>query len=660
MTFFAVLLNSTNFDGAFELYKHVIQIYGNPYCDTPYTALASLLNKSESPEFDIEPYLEESNVQSDKDLTQDFLDETDITTDPIIRQSPFNIKARTDIPALRRILEKKKLDEEPRNLLYSKQVIHVLHKWFAYIPLWSNIMTNFFERYAKDKTPISTNKLEFGHGRLSNATIETYFRTIKLSILENRTTHRPTEFLMPMHKHILSRMKGDQFSVAQTSHGRKKKRDKMDDLNVKDVWKCRPQTNSKTNKHGAYFNEKVSEMVACKISKGKNQEKLIAINDNSRSLKEFDASTKQTKTLDDPDSDESMNSINESSSGYSVLSSHMPITTNTNDCNYVTNPPSPLPIIVDRSPMTPSFGNIVFAVTDRIEPHLAQVFCPKRSHSSSNSSCSISIEKTSKQLCEKKSKPSSPPHTIENRNFQSSKDNRTATIGSLKLTWPSYAIENATYAGEQYFIFNTCTIDTGLFILYHAYKTQSDDFRNLFLSDTLNIYKIIHRTFQLVDTDGWTTARLYWLTENNLLTNKHRNGKYDLMNTMEAIVFQFIKRMQTFPIKSKCTCVVCPKRTREHMNADISLPDREHACRVDLGRRKPQKYPAEYSIDDKFPVVNVETNVTRIEKHYICEATRIVDKAKFLYRAPFVIVDVGKDSAVMTKLPDPIYIGEYT
>ncbi|UJR12829.1 hypothetical protein I4U23_017003 [Adineta vaga] len=87
---------------------------------------------------------------------------------------------------------------------------------------------------------------------------------------------------------------------------------------------------------------------------------------------------------------------------------------------------------------------------------------------------------------------------------------------------------------------------------------------------------------------------------------------------------------------------------------------REHQCRIDLGRFKPRKYPAEYSVDDRFPVVDVETNVTRMKKHYICEATRIVDKAKFIHKAPFVIVDVGKISASMTELPDPLYIGEYT
>ena len=47
-------------------------------------------------------------------------------------------------------------------------------------------------------------------------------------------------------------------------------------------------------------------------------------------------------------------------------------------------------------------------------------------------------------------------------------------------------------------------------------------------------------------------------------------------------------------------------------------------------------------------------------KHYIWEAVQIVDKATFIHKAPFVIVDVGKNSASMTELPDPLYIGEYT
>ncbi len=39
----------------------------------------------------------------------------------------------------------------------------------------------------------------------------------------------------------------------------------------------------------------------------------------------------------------------------------------------------------------------------------------------------------------------------------------------------------------------------------------------------------------------------------------------------------------------------------------------ESACRTSLGLVKPLDYPANYSYDDKLPVVDVETNVSRIE-----------------------------------------------
>jgi hypothetical protein len=39
----------------------------------------------------------------------------------------------------------------------------------------------------------------------------------------------------------------------------------------------------------------------------------------------------------------------------------------------------------------------------------------------------------------------------------------------------------------------------------------------------------------------------------------------------------------------------------------------ERACRADLGPVEPLNYPANYSYDEKFPVVDVERNVTRTE-----------------------------------------------
>ena len=146
MTLFAALLNSTDFEGTFDLYTHIIYIYGDPYFETSSNALSSLLSKSDLSDFDVKPYLEETDIQDDKPNKQDFLEETDITTDSIIHQSPFNIKACASVPALRRIIEKEELGTEPCNPLYSTKIIQLLHKWFAYIPFWSCIMTGFFER----------------------------------------------------------------------------------------------------------------------------------------------------------------------------------------------------------------------------------------------------------------------------------------------------------------------------------------------------------------------------------------------------------------------------------------------------------------------------------------------------------------------------------
>jgi len=108
--------------------------------------------------------------------------------------------------------------------------------------------------------------------------------------------------------------------------------------------------------------------------------------------------------------------------------------------------------------------------------------------------------------------------------------------------------------------------------MYHAYKAGTDNFRRIFESHTLDVYQFLRRTFELIETNGWTTARLYWLTEKKILANKtKKNGWYDLMDTMDAIVFQFIKPMQTFRVKSKCSCTACPKPIRQYTNTHITL-----------------------------------------------------------------------------------------
>ena len=40
---------------------------------------------------------------------------------------------------------------------------------------------------------------------------------------------------------------------------------------------------------------------------------------------------------------------------------------------------------------------------------------------------------------------------------------------------------------------------------------------------------------------------------------------------------------------------------------------REAPCRTDLGSIEPLNYPANYSMDEKFPIIDLETNTTRTE-----------------------------------------------
>ncbi|CAF1538415.1 unnamed protein product, partial [Didymodactylos carnosus] len=259
-------------------------------------------------------------------------------------------------------------------------------------------------------------------------------------------------------------------------------------------------------------------------------------------------------------------------------------------------------------------------------PCSSPAFSPKRSHLTSDSSYSLSKEKI--PTTRRKRVKSSPTNSIKNRNLPFSREYCTTTIGNLKLTWPPYGIKDAFYAGEYFSVFHTCSLDTGLFVLYHAYKAGTDDFRQLFEIDTLEIYAFLHRTFQLVESNGWNSARLYWLTGKKLLKEKTKDGKYDLKSTMDEVVFKFVKPMQTFPIQSKCTCTACPKPLREHTSMEISLTkvnkkflhfipalvaDREPPCGVNLGSVEPMDYPATYMVDERYPVIDQETNETRLE-----------------------------------------------
>ena len=136
---------------------------------------------------------------------------------------------------------------------------------------------------------------------------------------------------------------------------------------------------------------------------------------------------------------------------------------------------------------------------------------------------------------------------------------------------PITGIRNAIHEGKIYSVTNTCPLDTSLFVLYHAYKAGTEKFRDLFERDDLNAIFTIRRTFQLVESDGWVTVRLYWLILHGLLRANSQNYVHDIKNTLTEIVFKFVKSMQEHSTKSKCSCAACPKQIRYGTNVDIAL-----------------------------------------------------------------------------------------
>ncbi len=143
MTLFAILLNCSNVEGAFDLYEYIMNIYANPHEEHAAEMLSLLLNDSDIEAFPIDTYLD--NAES-AEYEPHFFDEIDINTDPIIHQSPFNIKSCERIKFLNGIINKEPMKNEPTNSLFSIKIVQIFYKWFGYIPLWSNIMTDYIDR----------------------------------------------------------------------------------------------------------------------------------------------------------------------------------------------------------------------------------------------------------------------------------------------------------------------------------------------------------------------------------------------------------------------------------------------------------------------------------------------------------------------------------
>ena len=119
-----------------------------------------------------------------------------------------------------------------------------------------------------------------------------------------------------------------------------------------------------------------------------------------------------------------------------------------------------------------------------------------------------------------------------------------AVVGSFKLTWPRYDIMNGVYGNKSYSVTRMCPLDTGLFVLYYAYKTGTDEFRNLFEKDALDAFITLRETFAYVVSHDGVVARLHWFVQHQLLTVRKTDNQYGLENTFSRTVSDYVKSMQ--------------------------------------------------------------------------------------------------------------------
>lgn len=210
-------------------------------------------------------------------------------------------------------------------------------------------------------------------------------------------------------------------------------------------------------------------------------------------------------------------------------------------------------------------------ISPTISPKTSPIISPKRAHSSSTTSNSPVLKPSTPVKKTHKKGKCAPLNSPNLRQVTTKKRIGFTNIGTLCLPWPRYGIRNTVYAGKIYSVTRTCPLDTGLFVLYYAYKAGTVEFRQLFERSGLEIYTTLRRTFQLVESDDWTIARLYWLQTFNLLEENGNVRVQDIENTLTEIVFRFIQPMQQHTVKSKCSCDACAKHIRSTTNYDLAL-----------------------------------------------------------------------------------------
>ncbi|CAF1061264.1 unnamed protein product [Rotaria sordida] len=162
--------------------------------------------------FDHKKTLKEAKKENDKLRV---VDEYFRSSTAIIHQSPFNVEAIQRYPHLKTLINNKLKYDKIVNPLFSPLLIRIFYRWWAYLPLWTDLLWNFEQRYSNS---LQTNaSVIYNPIRHSNALVENYFRTLKSSMLKNKVATQPQKIIAELYRSVQIQLKAIKYEVTQSS-----------------------------------------------------------------------------------------------------------------------------------------------------------------------------------------------------------------------------------------------------------------------------------------------------------------------------------------------------------------------------------------------------------------------------------------------------------
>lgn len=250
---FALLLSETDIKRIYELLSSFLNIFGDPKNKEANEDLQRLLNQRLNIDEESRSSLTDNETlfSPNKELKEELelIDEYFHSSTPIIHQSPFNREAIRLNPSISEILDSKNSFANVDNPLFSRKLIKIIYRWWAYLPLWTGLLINFKDRYASD---VESKSIVFNKPiRFSNALVESYFKTMKYVTLKNKSHNRSEVIIGSLYNVIEQQLKADKFGVTHSSKGRKRKNKQAYE---QEGWNKKPKTGKIGKRRSKYFN----------------------------------------------------------------------------------------------------------------------------------------------------------------------------------------------------------------------------------------------------------------------------------------------------------------------------------------------------------------------------------------------------------------------